>query len=657
MNLSGWKEISSYLDVSPRTAQLWEKKYQLPVRRIGGSRGPVHISIDELEAWRQERVALADSTDSEAVDAAAAAPLNGDSRQGNRRYFLAALSAAAAGVVGWKLLPEEATEVRAPDRVIEIRDITTPPRWVSLSPDGQQVAMAAAVNGSAHPGLQVIDTTSGDLRTLVDSLASYDPVAWSPDGRRIAYGDRNGNLFTVPSTGGEAIRVAQLPGAFIRGMDWNRDGQAILASILSVGIVEVEIATGSVTPVLSHTHAESAQYVEPDARKAILFSSMVHAQPDTALSLPMRVSLLFRDDGAIEEMFTLAQTNPGVRLHPDGYAVHAAGSPEQMIVVATPITVAGRASAQTKTPILVSTSGDTSSVAEDGTVAVLRTDEMRFDLFWMNRTDTGIRRMARSRLYWGTKPRLSPNGRQAVVIGGDGIDSGYWLVGAEGKQLVTSHPTAFGSSAWSPDGKVLANGTARAVELVPIYKPADRRSITPKAPFIPSDWSEDGTTLLGSQLVEGRAQLWLLPVDGSGPGRATLRAPGDLWDGRWSPDERLMSYGQVLDGDRRVCVRRANAPADDPGVVVAQGRQPKWIKGGAELIYERDRVLYAVSIRLEGERIIADEPEQKRYRLPRRVDKRMYDVSPDGERILVSHPPSENPRPIAVEVWSKLKLP
>jgi len=518
--------------------------------------------------------------------------------------------------------------------------------------------MAAAVNGSDGPGLQVMDTTNGDLRTLVGGPTSYYSVAWSPDGLRIAYADTGSNLFTVPSTGGEAIRVAQLPASKVRGLDWREDGQAILASILSVGIVEFELATGSVTPVLNHTHAESAQYIELDGREAVLFSSMAQAQPDSVLAAPMSVSVLFRETGVIEELFTMAKTGPGVQLHPGGYAVHAAGTPKQPSVVATPATATGSKTSAAKPPIAISTSGDTFSVAQDGTVAVLRHDEMRFDLFWMTRTDTGIRRMAHSGLYWGAVPRLSPNGRQAVVFGTDGINTGHWLVGPEGKQLLATLNDRQGSSAWRPDGQLVAVTIGdRAVDLVPIDNPADRRSITTEGSFTPSDWSGDGTTILGSQSVDGRPQLWLLHVDGSGPARPALRAPGSLWDGRWSPDERLMSYGQILDGDRRVFVRRANAPADDPGVVVARGRQPKWVKGGAELIYERDRVLYAVSIRLEGERIIAEEPDQERFRLPERVTKRMYDVSPDGERILFSHPPSENPRPFALEVWSNLELP
>lgn len=50
--LTTWKEIAERLQVTVRTAQEWEKKRGLPVRRIPGSgRGRVFMKVAELEAW------------------------------------------------------------------------------------------------------------------------------------------------------------------------------------------------------------------------------------------------------------------------------------------------------------------------------------------------------------------------------------------------------------------------------------------------------------------------------------------------------------------------------------------------------------------------------------------------------------------------------
>ena len=49
--LTSWKEIAQHLQVTVRTAQLWEKQRGLPVRRVPGRRGRVFLRVDELEAW------------------------------------------------------------------------------------------------------------------------------------------------------------------------------------------------------------------------------------------------------------------------------------------------------------------------------------------------------------------------------------------------------------------------------------------------------------------------------------------------------------------------------------------------------------------------------------------------------------------------------
>ncbi len=54
--LHSWKEIAAYLSVTPRTAQCWEKKLGLPVRRRpGGSKAPVFAYVSELDDWLAQK--------------------------------------------------------------------------------------------------------------------------------------------------------------------------------------------------------------------------------------------------------------------------------------------------------------------------------------------------------------------------------------------------------------------------------------------------------------------------------------------------------------------------------------------------------------------------------------------------------------------------
>jgi hypothetical protein len=51
--LSGWKAIADYLEVSIRTAQQREKDLGLPIQHEPGPKGRVFADLDELEAWRK----------------------------------------------------------------------------------------------------------------------------------------------------------------------------------------------------------------------------------------------------------------------------------------------------------------------------------------------------------------------------------------------------------------------------------------------------------------------------------------------------------------------------------------------------------------------------------------------------------------------------
>ncbi|GAB4230881.1 MAG: hypothetical protein Kow00109_02810 [Acidobacteriota bacterium] len=54
IQLTGWKAIAEYLDVSVRCAQAWEAEQDMPVHRIGdGRRSRVFAFSRELDAWRR----------------------------------------------------------------------------------------------------------------------------------------------------------------------------------------------------------------------------------------------------------------------------------------------------------------------------------------------------------------------------------------------------------------------------------------------------------------------------------------------------------------------------------------------------------------------------------------------------------------------------
>jgi len=73
--LETWGEIATYLGVEIRTAQRWEKRMALPVRRLDGGQA-VYALADDLDAWRaaRERGSRDGTIDPTPITPASAAP-------------------------------------------------------------------------------------------------------------------------------------------------------------------------------------------------------------------------------------------------------------------------------------------------------------------------------------------------------------------------------------------------------------------------------------------------------------------------------------------------------------------------------------------------------------------------------------------------------
>lgn len=137
-----------------------------------------------------------------------------------------------------------AQEAAAPSQlgfldVAQLRTVTS----VSLSPSGQHVAYLLSVprdpsrddNGSAWSELHVVDRT-GNSRPFVTGEVSVRSIAWTPDGKSIAFlskrnQDQHTSLYLIPIDGGEARRLVQAD-ASISEFEFSPDGKqvALIAS-------------------------------------------------------------------------------------------------------------------------------------------------------------------------------------------------------------------------------------------------------------------------------------------------------------------------------------------------------------------------------------------------------------------------------------------
>ena len=102
----------------------------------------------------------------------------------------------------------------------------------SFSPDGTQIVFTQRTmtkdNTQRTTGLWIVDLTSGKLTSLVTSDAGAYDGTWSPDGKWVAFIQRDGttnDLWVVPATGGQPTRLTQ--GKSLASPVWSPDSSQI----------------------------------------------------------------------------------------------------------------------------------------------------------------------------------------------------------------------------------------------------------------------------------------------------------------------------------------------------------------------------------------------------------------------------------------------
>ncbi len=133
----------------------------------------------------------------------------------------------------------------------------------ALSPDRTQIAYVQTTSPSAgdfFSELWVADLDNGDAARLVHSAIRLGSPAWSPDGRRIAYGDGLGtSIAQADGSGTSQIALSQA-----EDLDWSPDGRLLVASGLeSHGIIVVDIESGS-ERTLTTAFGDSSPRWSPD---------------------------------------------------------------------------------------------------------------------------------------------------------------------------------------------------------------------------------------------------------------------------------------------------------------------------------------------------------------------------------------------------------
>jgi Tol biopolymer transport system component len=586
------------------------------------------------------------------LDAVAAAPRH-------RRWLragLVGLTLLGAGV-GIGLLAGGGIRERAPTRATFV-DVALPPgvqlvepSFARLSDDGRQIVFAGLEKGVRRLWVRSLD--SPVTRPLSGTEGSA-PVAWSRDGRRVAFQSPELVLKEIEVATG-ALRtfgvLPKLPSLGDFTGSWNAAGDLILnwgGSLLHF------LASGGpakAAAVLDEARGEGrfmAPQFLPDGRHYVV--GVVAAVPersgiyvgtlgefDRQLVLPTVHWAAFAPQGFL--LFVRDGTLFAQRFEPNRREV--LGEPERLV-----------------DGVLVSTWRNTTAWAAGNTLAYVSGAPQEHQLTWLDRTGRESGRVG--------EPAgivtfdLASDERRVVAS----MAGGLWLIDTE--QGTSRRLTSGGEMdpRFSGDGKAvlfdrrsgvfritLEGGTEEAVLEAP-PSPAQGGSL---AEYYVQHWSRNGRTALYSPDPNS---LWAVPVSGDGPPRPVVESAGAVDEARFSPDGRWVAYNGDETGRMEVFVVPYPPTGERWQVSTAGGVQPLWRGDGRELFY-LDLHGALMSVDVDATRTFSAGTPRVLFRTGLENPSHMiedYGVTADGQRFLFRMP-AEGYRPPELKLvlnWTAL---
>ena len=531
----------------------------------------------------------------------------------------------------------------------------------SISPDGRTLAFTA-VDATGKLQVWLRPVASLTAAPLAGTDGALHPI-WSPDGRFIAF-FADSKLKKIDLSGGPPQILSDAhQGA--RGAAWGRDGIIVFAANTGP-LSQVPASGGEVTPATALKDGEVAHHRPsflPDgrhffyrARTGTGSAAVVIGSLDSAETTP----LLDADSQAVysppghvvfvRQGTLLAQRFDADRLRLSGDPVRIAEG------VAVDVTTGLAAFSVSQNGVLTYRSGGSVSVAGEGTV-------VRLD--WLDREGKLIETVSGAYAYRGIE--LSPDAARIAYHRHDTTGGDLWLLDVKRgtrTRLTFAPEQDSRSPVWSPDGSRVAftslrNGSWGLYQkLVDGGTSGDELLMATKERVAPSSWTPDGKSLVYTGGDDRRPDIWLLPLTGDRKPVALVQGPFSEVNGVVSPDGRWLAYMSDETGSRQLYVRAFPTGARKYALSTGAAVQPIWRRDGKELFYTdlvggrqlgdagQEYRIMAVDVKSDGASFEAGVPR------PLFTTDLMsgagvgnagfpfstIDVSPDGQRFLVTRP-------------------
>jgi serine/threonine-protein kinase len=563
-------------------------------------------------------------------------------------WALFAVAAAALGVVASRR--SGVTPDRSPVRFTIELDSTerlnpTDPAPF-LSPDGRRLLLQGIRDNRRV--LLVRDLARNEVVPIPGSEDSFHPF-FSPDGRWIAFASE-GKLRKVQVEGGTPIALAP---SFWGGGTWGPDGTIVYSESYNGGLWRVNAGGGEATRLTAPDSAagELAHWwpnLLPDGRHLIF----------TNFSTPIeraKIELLDLRTGA---RTVLVRGGVGGAYAASGHLLYGAGN----ALLAVPfdlqrLRITGEAVPVVSDVALSPSNGEAAfSVSASGDLAYVRASVINAPTVpeWVSRDGRAQPLLSQPGRY--ASPAISPDGRRvALTVTATDGNRDVWAYEPARDILtrITTGDAADFNPLWTRDGRRLIYSSER-----PIFDLFTRAAGagTPESALVVSradkfagSLSPDGSRLLYTVSASSAAEIWSVAIDGHGApapvlqGRVSVRRPSLSPAGGWLafesdesgvPEIYLQSYPDLARDRHQVSTKG--------------GSEPRWTRGGRELVYRTSDSLFAVSV---DPRTGETGRPTALFAYPYRSEGESwsYDAAPDGSRfLLVKAPVGSVPRRVEV---------
>ena len=540
---------------------------------------------------------------------------------------VAGLAAATAWFASRATLPEPERVVRkleifaaGPDEMFN----ASSPR---ISPDGMNIAF---IQGDV---VRMRDLSTFEVRTIAEANG-VQQVAWSPDGRWLAYATYSA-LFRSPATGGGTSRLGDLITHF--AIAWTDDDQILFSNDITrkhPAIFAMPARGGTPTTFLEASHDEVVDFHAIAAipgSEVVLYVRHLVDQRTPIEAWNGKRSVVIAD---FDDLYLSAPV-----WSPSGHVLFARGF-GKLSIWAVPFS--SERMEVTGDPFIVQTDASAPSVSADGTLSFVRgSPGLGGELIWIL-PDGSIESIGDGgELVVG--PIVSPDGsRLAFAAGSTPNDMEVWVRDLERgiNTRISSLDGFVFLSAWSPDGTEIAamnfNPANRESGQKTVFLAADGSGPTRDpypgllAAFDP-DWKRAAMT---TDPRGGSAQISAIDLTELTVMGEVTTSNGAFLFLSLSPDGEYILYESSVSGKQQVFCTRFPSGEGRWQVSSDGGSRPHWSPDGATVYYmTKDQELMRVEVTREP---------SLRFGIPQLVFPAKPDIAefaiinaaPDGERFV-----------------------